>query len=331
MRCARGASRREVEPCAVCILDRHRALCSFGCIAAQAQIVGLRPGDHDPKHHHRHREGATGEPAGAAAAADSTDVQTSEPVHRPAEVQAAGPAALAHPHLRRSGGRAVRRRLPRRPELRRRQRQRFSRRDSARDRCSRAVRTKKIPQPFESSRHAWRRSTSPTRRPSRRRTIPDTSATTAGASRPAIDATRRATSRSLGRAERDGRAREDQWGRPHRRAPATGPSGTAGRHRGAAAWSTANAHATPKRHCMNMQLTTWRDRRPCEHGVRRRRGRRAADLAAALKALENGHGTSTRSQSDTDDSAGDRQPADDARAGVPARSAPGFSCRSRPS
>ena len=97
---------------------------------------------------------------------------------------AAGAAALAHPHLQRPGGRAVRRRLPRRAELRRRQRQCFSRRDSARDRCSRAVRRRGSHQPFASSRHAWRRSTSPTRRPSRRRTIQDTSATTAAASRP---------------------------------------------------------------------------------------------------------------------------------------------------
>src|SRR6185503_444856 len=95
MRCVPGVSSRRW--CyASFTLARHRAGPARLHRGAGADHR-LRPGDNDPKHHDRHREGTLGEPAGATASPDSADVPTTEPVHRFAEIQTAGATALAHP------------------------------------------------------------------------------------------------------------------------------------------------------------------------------------------------------------------------------------------
>src|SRR5260370_28650965 len=83
MRCVHGASHRRLNH-APPHLDRHGP-CALWVYRRASSDRGLRPSDHDPKHHYRHRQGAPCELAGAAAAADSTDVPTAELVYRLAE------------------------------------------------------------------------------------------------------------------------------------------------------------------------------------------------------------------------------------------------------
>ena len=103
-------------------LDRHRP-CAVRLYRRAGADRGLRPGDHGPKHHHRHRQGATwrtcSEQQRRQIAADGAGASACSPI---CEVSTARTAALAHPHCEDPDFLLFARRLQRRAELRGRQR-----------------------------------------------------------------------------------------------------------------------------------------------------------------------------------------------------------------